>query len=138
MLISNGCIFYGLIYCSNIVRRTRTCVYIQTFRSTTGYFSKYLSLNRFFNHISLYGFINCSNIFRSCFKIHTWFFNLFLRKIISYTSSPTSPTVISNNFTTYTTTDAFVSPYGTTDALIASSSFKLESNSLTMTLLLKS
>ena len=50
--------------------------------------------------------------------------------------SPKLPTVISASCTTYATTDVSVYPSGTTYSSIVSSSFKLDSNSRMMTLLL--
>ena len=57
--------------------------------------------------------------------------------ITNSTYSTTSHTVLSNTCTNYATPDAAVSTYGTTYASIMSSSFKLYSYSLVMTLILK-
>ena len=56
---------------------------------------------------------------------------------VAYTYSPTSTTVLSSSCNTSAKTDDSVSPYVTTDASISSSSFKIYSNSLMMTLMLK-
>ena len=107
-----------------------------------GSFRKYPRSNSFLimlirNSSRFYGFIYCYNIFRSCLRITNWLFNFFSGTILTSTSSPNSPNVLSDSCNTSETTDVSVSPSGTTYASIMSSSFKLYSYSLVMTLILK-
>ena len=62
---------------------------------------------------------------------------LFKGTKVASSSLPTSPSVLSDSCSTSGTTDAYLLPSGTTDVSIGLSSFKLDSNSLIMTLLLK-
>ena len=120
--------------------RMSTCACILIFRVTTGYSSNYLRFNIFFillirNGSIFYWFIHCSNIWRSFFRIHNWLFTFFSVTTVASTSSPNSPTVLKYSSTS-TKTDASILLSVTTDAPIASSSFKIYSNSWIMTLML--